>query len=138
MDDLALPTVEIEIPPPARQVAPRANCQIVFVGAAASEPPRAEVHAWLAKLGLLTAPMTEGRVVIEAVDEDHKERRYRVRMDLTMPDGVVTVGHDHPSNAAHEDIYVAIRNAFRAGRRELTAYSLSHGAPAPVELPSSI
>ena len=137
MEDLATPTVETEIPAPARQVAPRANCQIAFVGTTASEPPRAEVHAWLAKLGLLTAPMTEGRVVIEAVDEDHKERRYRVRMDLTMPHGIVTVGHDHPNNGAHEDIYVAIRNAFRAGRRELEAYSLSRGAPAPVELPSS-
>lgn len=138
MEDLVIPTAEIEIPAPARHVAPRANCQISFVGTTASEPPRAEVHAWLAKLGLLTAPMTEGRVVIEAIDEDHKERRYRVRMDLTMPHGVVTVGHDHPNNAAHEDIYVAIRNAFRAGRRELEAYSLSRGVPAPVELPSSI
>ena len=138
MEDLATPTVDTETPAPVRQVAPRANCQIAFVGTTASEPPRAEVHAWLAKLGLLTAPMTEGRVVIEAVDEDHKERRYRVRMDLTMPHGIVTVGHDHPNNGAHEDIYVAIRNAFRAGRRELEAYSLSRGAPAPVELPSSL
>jgi hypothetical protein len=138
LEDLAPPTAEIAIPTPARPVVPRANCQIAFVGTTASEPPRAEVFAWLAKLGLLTASMTEGRVVIEAVDEDHKERRYRVRMDLTMPHGIVTVGHDHPNNGAHEDIYVAIRNAFRAGRRELEAYSLSRGAPAPVELPSSI
>ena len=137
MEDLAIPTVETEIPTPARHVAPRANCQIAFVGTTASEAPRAEVHAWLAKLGQLTAPMTEGRVVIEAVDQDHKERRYRVRMDLTMPHGIVTVGHEHPNNGAHEDIYVAIRNAFRAGRRELEAYSQSRGALAPVELPSS-
>jgi ribosome-associated translation inhibitor RaiA len=142
LDDLATPTPEAEVPEaeiaaPVRQVAVRANCQIAFVGMTASEPPRAEVHAWLARLGLLTAPMTAGRVVIEAVDQDHKERRYRVRMDLTMPHGIVTVGHDHPNNAAHEDIYVAIRNAFRAGRRELEAYS-SRGAPAPVELPGSI
>jgi hypothetical protein len=138
LENLATPTVETDIPTPARPVAPRANCQIAFVGTTASEAPRAEVHAWLAKLGLLTAAMTEGRVVIEAVDEDHKERRYRVRMDLTMPHGIVTVGHDHPNNGAHEDIYVAIRNAFRAGRRELEAYSLSRGAPAPAELPSSL
>jgi ribosome-associated translation inhibitor RaiA len=138
LENLAPPTVETEIPAPARHVAPRANCQIAFVGTTASEAPRAEVHAWLAKLGQLTAPMTEGRVVIEAVDQDRKERRYRVRMDLTMPHGTVTVGHDHPNNGAHEDIYVAIRNAFRAGRRELEAYSLSSGAPAPVELPRSL
>ena len=138
MEDLAPPPVETEIPAPARPAPPRANCQIAFVGTTASEPPRAEVHAWLAKLGLLTAPMTEGRVVIEAIDQDHKERRYRVRMDLTMPHGVVTVGHDHPHNGAHEDIYVAIRNAFRAGRRELEAYSAARGAAPPAELPSSV
>jgi len=136
LENLATPTAETEVPEaetaaPVRQVVARANCQIAFVGMTASEPPRAEVHAWLAKLGLLTAPMTAGRVVIEAVDQDRKERQYRVRMDLTMPHGVVTVGHDHPNNAAHEDIYVAIRNAFRAGRRELEAYSSSSGGPAP-------
>jgi len=143
LENLATPTAEADIPEaeiaaPVRQVAVRANCQIAFVGMTASEPPRAEVHAWLARLGLLTAPMTAGRVVIEAVDQDHKERRYRVRMDLTMPNGTVTVGHDHPNNAAHEDIYVAIRNAFRAGRCELEAYSSACGAPAPADLPSSI
>jgi len=138
LEDLAKPSVESETPAPVRQAAPRANCQIAFVGAAGSEAPRAEVHAWFAKLGALTAPMTEGRVVIEAVDRDHEERRYRVRMDLTMPHGIVTVGHDHPNNGAHEDIYVAIRNAFRAGRRELEAYSSSHRPPPSVELPGSI
>jgi len=143
LENLATPTAgadvaETEIPAPVRQAPPRTNCQIAFVGMTASEAPRVEVHAWLARLGLLTAPMTEGRVVIEAVDQDRKERQYRVRMDLTMPHGTVTVGHDHPNNAAHEDIYVAIRNAFRAGRRELEAYSASRGASAPVELPTSI
>ncbi len=143
MENLAPPTTDIEVPEalapaPVRQVPPRASCQIAFVGMTASEPPRAEVHAWLAKLGLLTAPMTGGRVVIEAVDQDRKERTYRVRMELTMPQGIVTVPYDHPNNAAHEDIYVAIRNAFRAGRRALEAYSSSPGASAPGELPGAI
>ena len=50
-----------------------------------------------------------------------------------MPHGVVAVAHDHPNNGVHEDVFVAIRNAFRAARRELEAYVLSHGVPAPVE-----
>ena len=121
MEDLATPTVETEIPAATRPVAPRANCQIAFVGTTASEAPRAEVHAWLAKLGLLTAPMTEGRVVIEARSIKTTKQRKAIGSGwtLTMPHGIVTVGHDHPNNGAHEDIYVAIRNAFRAGRREL-------------------
>jgi hypothetical protein len=86
-----------------------------------TEPPRTEVRAWLERLGALTAAMTGGRVLIEAIDRGRKERHYQVRLELTMPDGVVVVGPDNPSNRAHEDVYVAIRNAFRGARRQLEA-----------------
>jgi hypothetical protein len=138
MESLIQPTAEIAVLGPVHHVVPRGHCQVAFLGMAGSDPPRAEVNAWLVRLGALTASMTGGRVEIEAVDRDRKERQYRVRMDLSMPHGVVTVAHDHPSNGLHEDVFVAIRNAFRAGRRELEAYALSHPpAPAPVELPAA-
>ena len=95
---------------------------------------RSEVRAWLDKLGALTTPMIGGQVVIEAVDEGRREdRRYHVRMELTMPEGLVVVGPDHPSNGAHEDVYVAIRNAFRAARRQLESSAQAHPV-ATVEL----
>jgi len=105
---------------------PPSACQIVFTGVDPSEPPRVEIRAWLAKLGALTAPMTGYRVVIEAVDEGRKTRVYRVRMELTMPSAVVVVGLDHPINGPHEDVYVAIRNAFRAARRQLESHAQLH------------
>ena len=107
-------------------------CQIAFEGLASTDAVRAEVRAWLQRLGALTNSMIAGRVVIAAIDEDrkggrkHKEQRYRVAMELSMPDGVVVVGHEHPSNAAHDDVYVAVRNAFRAARRELELHALAH------------
>jgi hypothetical protein len=104
---------------PALAVVARRPCRISFEGMLATEPPRVEVHAWLEKLGALTAPMTGGQVQIEAVDRGRKEQHYRVRMDLTLTTGVVVVDYDHPSNGPHEDVYVAIRNAFRAARRLL-------------------
>ena len=113
----------------ARVVARRA-CQVAFGGMPASEPARVEVYAWLERLGALTAPMTAGQVLIEAVDRGHKEPHYRVRMDLTLPTGVVAVDYDHPSNRPHEDVYVAIRNAFRAARRQLDALREANGPPA--------
>ena len=112
----------IGAPPPAAKRSPPVPlrpCRITFQGFVASEPPRVEVRAWLARLGALTAPMTGGEVAIEAVDQGRKERRYRVRMELVMPAGSVLVGSDHPANLPHEDVFVAIRNAFRAARREL-------------------
>ena len=115
----------IGAPPPVATVprVPLPPCRIVFEGFVASEPPRIEVRAWLARLGALTAPMTGGEVAIQALDEGRKERRYRVRMELVMPDGLLVVGSDHPANPPHEDVYVAIRNAFRAARRELETRS---------------
>ena len=94
----------------------------------ASEPTRLEVHAWLDRLHTLTASMTGGQVLIEAVDRCRKERHYRFRMNLNMPTGVVVVDHDHPSNGSHEDVFVAIRNAFRAARRELETHFRTIGA----------
>lgn len=95
-------------------------CHITFKGMDPSEAGRVEVRAWLERLGPLTTPMIAGQVVIEAIDEGRRDdRRYHVRMALTMPEGVVTIGPEHPSNGAHEDVYVAIRNAFRAARRQL-------------------
>jgi hypothetical protein len=40
-------------------------------------------------------------------------------LELAMPAGAVNIGPEHPSNHPHEDVCVAIRNAFRAARREL-------------------
>ncbi len=113
-DDLGAPRPIVEVP----QLAAR-PCRITFHGFPPSEPPRVEVRAWLARLGALTAPMTGGDVAIEAVDKGFKERHYRVRIELQMPGGPVLVGSDHPDNLPRDDVYVAIRNAFRAARRQL-------------------
>jgi hypothetical protein len=109
---------------PLAPVAAACPCQITFSGMLASEAPKAEVRAWLQRLGPLTAPMTGGRVLIEAIDQDRKERQYQVRLEISMPGEVVVVGPDHPSNGPHEDVYVAIRNAFRGARRQLELHRL--------------
>jgi hypothetical protein len=112
---------------------PAHPCQIVFKGMDPTEAARVEVRAWLDRLGALTAPMIGGQVVIEAIDEGRREdRRYHVRMDLTMPEGVVSVGPDHPSNGPHEDVYVAIRNGFRAARRQLEIWTQAQRVGATV------
>lgn len=128
--EIKLP-IAVLAPALVARVVPRFPCQITFGGMVASEPARAEVHAWLARLGALTATTTAGQVLIEAVDRGRKEGHYRVRMDLTMPTGVVVVDYDHPNNGPHEDVYVAIRNAFRAARRQLEAHSRTLTATEP-------
>jgi hypothetical protein len=113
---------EIAALQPAAAFVPTRPCRITLDGLDASTALKIEVRAWLDKLGELTAPMTAGHVAIESVNENRKQLLYRVHMQFTMPAGVVLVGLDHPSNGVHEDIYVAIRNGFRAARRELAAH----------------
>jgi hypothetical protein len=107
-------------------VRPPRPCRIDFEGCAGAEAARVEVRAWLDRLGDLTTAMTGAEVVIESVFEPRKDRMYRVRMKLTMRAAVVVIAPDHPNNGPHEDIFCAIRNAFRAARRQLESYQKEH------------
>ena len=44
---------------------------------------------------------------------------YHVRVDLTVPGGEVVVNREPGEDHAHEDLHVAIRDAFDAARRRL-------------------
>jgi len=136
LEDTVEPVQTIEELPVVTRPKPPHPCQITFKGMDPSEAARVEVRGWLDRLGALTTPMIGGQVVIESVDEGRREdRRYHVRMELTMPEGVVVVGPEHPSNGPHEDVYVAIRNAFRAARRQLESSVLARPVEAPVAPP---
>jgi hypothetical protein len=114
---------------------PLRRCRILFHGLPASEPPRLEVKAWLVRLGALTAPMLDGEVTIEALEQGRKERNFGVRVELMMPAGSVIVRSNQPGNPPHEDVYVAIRNAFRATRRELETQLREQTPAAPKATP---
>ncbi len=60
------------------------------------------------------------RIAVEAPHRHHRKGRpYRVRIDVTVPGKELVVGHHPQHNPAHEDLSVALRDAFRAARREL-------------------
>ena len=52
----------------------------------------------------------------------HKGGLHEFRIDITVPDGSIAIGGAHPKDHAHEDAYVALRDAFRAARRKLEDY----------------
>ena len=65
------------------------------------------------------------RVLVEAPHEHKSQGKlFHVRIDLTVPGGelVVSKGHHHQSQA-HEDVYVALRDAFEVAKRRLEEYS---------------
>jgi ribosomal subunit interface protein len=60
------------------------------------------------------------RVVIESPHRRHQQGKlYHVRIDLTVPGGELVVSREPLEHHAHEDVYVAIRDAFDAAERRL-------------------
>jgi len=60
------------------------------------------------------------RVVIEAHHRHrHQGKLFHVRVDLTVPGHELVVSRDPEQHQAHEDAYVAVRDAFDAMERQL-------------------
>jgi cold shock CspA family protein len=63
------------------------------------------------------------RVLVEAPHHHHHQGRlYRVRVDLGVPGEHLVVGRSPDEHGAHEDAHVAVRDSFRAARRQLEDY----------------
>ncbi|AFY99263.1 ribosome hibernation-promoting factor, HPF/YfiA family [Calothrix sp. PCC 6303] len=60
------------------------------------------------------------------VDNPHRHQRkgnlYHVRIDITVPNGELVVNRNPLDEPNHSDVYVAIRDAFEAARRQLQDY----------------
>ena len=64
------------------------------------------------------------RVVVEAPHRRHHQGKlFHVRVDLTVPQGELVVSREPVNHHAHEDVYVAIRDAFDAAQRRLADYA---------------
>lgn len=60
------------------------------------------------------------RVVVDAPHRHHRRGQlYDVRIDITVPGDEIVVTHQGPKDHAHEDVYVAVRDAFDAAYRRL-------------------
>ena len=64
------------------------------------------------------------------VEEDHRRHAqgnlFHIRIDITVPDKELVVGREPGQHHAHEDAYVAARDAFDAARRQLEDYARKH------------
>ena len=72
------------------------------------------------KLARYHARIIDCRVVVEVPHRNHhKGKIYHVAVEVSVPGAEVVASRDPQNNHAHEDIYVAIRDSFRAARRQL-------------------
>lgn len=60
------------------------------------------------------------RVTVEAPHKHHRHGRlYGVTVDVRLPGGEIVANRGPAAHHAHEDVYVTIRDAFKAVRRQL-------------------
>ncbi len=98
--------------------------EITFRGLPRSEAIEADAREKASKLDQFCESIMACRIMIEAPHRHrHKGKLYRVRIDLTVPDREILVTRSPNQHAAHEDIYVALRDAFNAARRQLEDYA---------------
>jgi ribosomal subunit interface protein len=94
--------------------------QISFRGVPPTDAIEAKVRARAARLERYYDHVMACRVMIEAPHRRHHQGKlYHVRIDLTVPGGELVVTREPPEHHAHEDLYVAIRDAFDAAQRRL-------------------
>ena len=98
--------------------------QITFRDIPRSEALEAVIREKAEKLDQFYEKVMACRVVVEAPHgHHHKGYLYHVRIDLTVPRGELVIKRDPKDNHAHEDPYVAVRDAFKAARRKLQDYA---------------
>ncbi len=98
--------------------------QISFHHIPASAAVEDKIRERVAKLDKLYERIMSCRVVVDSPHRhQHKGKLYQVRIDLTVPNGELVVNRCASQHQAHEDIYVAIRDAFDRAERQLQAYA---------------
>jgi cold shock CspA family protein len=136
--------------------------QITFRNMPPSDAIERKIRQKAAKLESFYNRIMSCRVVVEAPHRHHhKGKSYEVRIDLTVPGGELVIEHTpkhlaavkvnplaeseselaethEPSKqAAHQDIYVAIRDAFNAAGRRLQDYARRQSGTLKVHEPAA-
>jgi len=98
--------------------------EIVFHNLEPSDAIEAKVRERADRLEKFYKNIMSCRVVVEAGHKHHhKGNLYHVRVDVTAPDTELVASREPKAHHAHEDVYVAIRDAFDAMRRQLEDYA---------------
>lgn len=98
--------------------------ELSFRNMDSSDAVAARVRQRVEKLERYFGRINSCRVVVEA---PHRRRRkgkiYYVRIDIGVPGGNIVVDRHPDQRQAHEDVYVAVRDAFDAAQRRLEDYA---------------
>ncbi len=101
--------------------------QIVFHNIDQSTSISDAVNKRISKLQRFCDRILAGRVVLDSPHNNHhKGKVYSVVLEIHTPSKEVRVNQEQHDNHAHENLYVAIRDAFNAAERQLKAIGKKH------------
>jgi ribosome-associated translation inhibitor RaiA len=104
--------------------------QITFRDVPRSAVIEERIKAKVDKLDRLYDRITGCRVVVEA---PHRHRQsgnlFHVRIELSVPGGDIVVNREPHNNQQHEELSVAVRDAFNAAQRQLQDYARKKQEP---------
>lgn len=112
--------------------------QVVFHNIDQTDALTDAVQKRILKLERFCDQIITGRVVLDSPHNNHhKGRVYSVSLEIHTPNLEVRVNQDQHDNHAHEDLYIAIRDAFNVAERQLRSVDKKHRAtPLEMELES--
>ncbi|HUL11662.1 MAG TPA: HPF/RaiA family ribosome-associated protein [Methylococcaceae bacterium] len=112
--------------------------EITFRGFPHSDAVETKIREKTAKLEQFCDHIISCKVAVEAEHRhQHQGNLFHVRIDLSVPQRHIIVSREHHDKQAHEDLYVALRDAFDVAKRQLEEYTRiqrgevkNHKAPA--------
>src|ERR1035437_10248604 len=97
--------------------------QISFDGLGHSDALEFAIQSRIRQLERFCPNIISARVMVGVSEHRHLQSRlFRFRIDMTLPGHEIIVDRDPSEHRSHEDPYVALRDAFRAARRQLEDY----------------
>lgn len=97
--------------------------QVTFRHMERSDALFADIEEKAEKLDRFSDHIMACRVVVEAPHQHHRKGKlFHVSIDLTVPGGEIVASRSADEHHAHEDVYVAVRDAFSAVQRQLEDY----------------
>ncbi len=100
--------------------------QVTFRKMEHSDAIEASIKEKAAKLERFYDHIMSCRVIVESHHKHHHQGNlYHVRIDVKVPDQELVASREPDQHHAHEDVYVAIRDAFDAIHRQLEHYVTS-------------
>lgn len=102
----------------------QSQAQITFRGIPHSDAVEANILNRAAKLEKFYKQIVACRITVESEHHrHHKGNLYHVRIELDVPEKNIVVSRENHAKHEHEDIYIVIRDAFDAARRQLEDYA---------------